>query len=126
MRSAQRSKTPTIYTRDHAHAESARESIAKYTKLPPYAMASIVIPDALEAALPSSAMAYRNIFDGSGFYSGKALFLASPAIARLFLVAKNAATTVPIEWRFPLCGILRRAPNFAERVKFRSMSGLSA
>jgi NitT/TauT family transport system substrate-binding protein len=46
------------YTRDHAHAGSVRESIAKYTKLPPQAMASIVIPDTLEGRATGPAISF--------------------------------------------------------------------
>ena len=48
-----------VYARDPAHADSVKESIAKYTKLPPAAMAAIVIPDTLQAKVTGPALAFR-------------------------------------------------------------------
>ena len=46
------------YTNDPAHADQVRASIAKYTKLPPTAMASIVIPDTLQPHVSPEALAF--------------------------------------------------------------------
>lgn len=46
------------FARDPAHADAVRASIAKYTKLPPQAMATIVIPDTLEAHASGPALAF--------------------------------------------------------------------
>jgi NitT/TauT family transport system substrate-binding protein len=46
------------YANDPSHADSVRASIAKYTQLPPQAMASIVIPDTLEAHATGPALAF--------------------------------------------------------------------
>ncbi|HEV8015608.1 MAG TPA: ABC transporter substrate-binding protein [Stellaceae bacterium] len=46
------------FTNDPAHAEAVRASIAKYTQLPSAAMASIVIPDTLEARATGEALAF--------------------------------------------------------------------
>ena len=46
------------FARDPAHADAVRASIAKYTQLPPQAMASIVIPDTLEAHASGPALAF--------------------------------------------------------------------
>lgn len=46
------------YARDPAHADPVRASIAKFTKLPPQAMASIVIPNTLEAHASPQSLAF--------------------------------------------------------------------
>ncbi|HEY3920018.1 MAG TPA: ABC transporter substrate-binding protein [Stellaceae bacterium] len=46
------------FARDPAHADAVRASIAKYTQLPPAAMATIVIPDTLEAHASGAALAF--------------------------------------------------------------------
>jgi NitT/TauT family transport system substrate-binding protein len=46
------------FARNPANAESVKESIAKYTKLPPAAMASIVVPNTLEAKVTGASLAF--------------------------------------------------------------------
>jgi len=46
------------FARNPANAASVKESIAKYTKLPPGAMASIVVPNTLEAKVTSASLAF--------------------------------------------------------------------
>jgi NitT/TauT family transport system substrate-binding protein len=46
------------FARNPANAESVKGSIAKYTKLPPAAMASIVVPNTLEAKVTSPSLAF--------------------------------------------------------------------
>jgi NitT/TauT family transport system substrate-binding protein len=46
------------YARNPANAESVKASIAKYTKLPPAAMASIVVPDTLHSQVSGPALAF--------------------------------------------------------------------
>jgi len=46
------------FARNPANAESVKESIAKYTKLPPAAMASIVVPNTLEAKVSGASLAF--------------------------------------------------------------------
>jgi NitT/TauT family transport system substrate-binding protein len=47
-----------VFVRDPANAASVKESIGKYTKLPPAAMASIVIPDRLQAKVTGPSLAF--------------------------------------------------------------------
>ena len=46
------------FARNPANAVSVKESIAKYTKLPPAAMATIVIPDTLQAKVTGPSLAF--------------------------------------------------------------------
>ena len=46
------------FARNPANAASVKESIAKYTKLPPAAMATIVIPDTLQAKVTGPSLAF--------------------------------------------------------------------
>jgi NitT/TauT family transport system substrate-binding protein len=46
------------FARNPANAESVKGSIAKYTKLPPAAMASIVVPNTLEAKVTGPSLAF--------------------------------------------------------------------
>jgi NitT/TauT family transport system substrate-binding protein len=47
-----------VFARDPANAASVKESIGKYTKLPPAAMASIVVPDRLQAKVTGPSLAF--------------------------------------------------------------------
>jgi NitT/TauT family transport system substrate-binding protein len=59
------------YARNPANADSVKESIAKYTKLPPAAMASIVIPNTLEAKVTGASLAFWvNVARDQGMIKG--------------------------------------------------------
>jgi NitT/TauT family transport system substrate-binding protein len=59
------------YARNPANAESVKASIAKYTKLPPAAMASIVVPDSLEAKVTGASLAFWvNVARDQGMIKG--------------------------------------------------------
>ena len=46
------------FARNPANAASVKESIAKYTKLPPAAMATVVVPDTLQAKVTGPSLAF--------------------------------------------------------------------
>ena len=59
------------FARNPANAESVKESIAKYTKLPPAAMASIVVPNTLEAKVTGASLAFWvNVARDQGMIKG--------------------------------------------------------
>ena len=59
------------FARNPANAASVKESIAKYTKLPPGAMASIVVPNTLEAKVTSASLAFWvNVARDQGMIKG--------------------------------------------------------
>ena len=59
------------FARDLANAPSVKESIGKYTKLPPAAMASIVIPDTLQEKVTGPSLAFWvNVARDQGMIKG--------------------------------------------------------
>ena len=59
------------FARNPANAESVKESIAKYTKLPPAAMATIVVPNSLEARVTGPSLAFWvNVARDQGMIKG--------------------------------------------------------
>jgi NitT/TauT family transport system substrate-binding protein len=59
------------FARDPANAASVKGSIAKYTKLPPAAMSTVVIPDTLQAKVTGPAMAFWvNVARDQGMIKG--------------------------------------------------------
>ena len=59
------------FARNPANAASVKESIAKYTKLPPAAMESIVVPNTLEAKVTGASLAFWvNVARDQGMIKG--------------------------------------------------------
>ncbi|HWE76733.1 MAG TPA: ABC transporter substrate-binding protein [Stellaceae bacterium] len=60
-----------VFARNTANATAVKESIAKYTKLPPAAMASIVIPDTLQEKVTGPSLAFWvNVARDQGMIKG--------------------------------------------------------